>query len=124
MNILGILRDGLDSIWQTFGTGTGAALVPVTYIRIVRQPYMPGGRVERVETSYPIARIALLDYDLEMNPRTDIAVSDKQALIRASDIPFRPSVDDRIIEEDGTEWIVRGLSGDARIYHDLQLRKR
>jgi hypothetical protein len=124
MNILGMLQDGLDSIWQSFGTGTGAVLVPVTYIRITRQPYAPGGRVTVVETSYPIARIALLDYDLEMNPRTDIAVSDKQALIRASDIPFRPAVDDRIIEEDGTEWIVRGLSGDTRIYHDLQLRKR
>ena len=124
MNILGILKDGLDSIWQTFGTGMGAVLVPVTYIRITRQAYRPGGRVEHVETSHPIARIALLDYDLEMNPRTDIAVSDKQALIRASDIPFRPSVDDRIVEEDGTEWIVRGLSGDTRIYHDLQIRKR
>jgi hypothetical protein len=124
MNILGILQDGLDSLWTIFGTGTGMVLVPVTYIRITRQAYRPGGRVEHVEVSHPIDRVALLDYDLEMNPRTDIAVSDKQALIRASDIPFRPSVDDRIIEGDGTEWIVRGLSGDTRIYHDLQLRKR
>jgi hypothetical protein len=124
MNILGILKDGLDSIWQTFGTGPGKVLVPVTYIRVTRQAYRPGGRVEHVEISYPIDRIALLDYDLAMNPRTDIAISDKQALIRATDIPFRPSVDDRIIEEDGTEWIVRGLSGETRIYHDLQLRKR
>jgi len=124
MNILGILKDGLDSIWQSFGTGSGAALVPVDYIRISRAAYRPGGRVDVVETVHPIPRIALLDYDLTMNPRTDIAVSDKQAIIRASDIPFRPSVDDRIREEDGTEWTVRGLSGDTRIYHDLQLRKR
>lgn len=124
MDILKTLRDGLDSIWSAFGSMPGAVLVPVTYIRVTRTQYRPGGRVETTDTEYPIDRIALLDYDLTMNPRTDIAVSDKQAIIRAKDIPFRPAVDDRIREGDGTEWNVRALSGDVRIYHDLQVRKR
>lgn len=124
MNLLQIFRDGMASIWQIFGAMPGAVFVPVTYIRVTRTPYRPGGRVETVETTHPINSIALLDYDLTMNPRTDIAVSDKQAIIQASDIPFSPAPDDRIVEEDGTEWTIRGISGDKRIYHDLQLRKR
>jgi hypothetical protein len=124
MDLLQTFRNGMASIWQAFGTMPGAILVPVTYIRVTRTAYRPGGRVETVETPHEIPRIALLDYDLTMNPRTDIAVSDKQAIIQASDIPFSPAPDDRIVEADGTEWTIRGISGDKRIYHDLQLRKR
>ena len=124
MNVLQTLKDGLASIWQIFGAVPGAVLVPVTYVRVARAPYVPGGRVVVTETEYSIPRIALIDYDLAANPRTDIAVSDKQAIIRASDLTFRPSLDDRIREADGTEWTVRAVSGFSEIYHDLQVRRR
>lgn len=124
MDLLRLFEDGLEQLWQTFGAQQGGLLVPVIYIRISRDPYQPGGRVVNTTTQYPIPRVALLDYDLTMNPRTDIQVSDKQCIIRAKHIPFRPSLNDRIREADGTEWNVMGLSGDVRLYHDLQLRKR
>jgi hypothetical protein len=124
VNLLQIFEDGMASIWQVFGTQPGAVLKPVTYIRVTRSGYAPGGRVETVEAEHPIPLVALLDYDLAMNPRTDIAVSDKNAIIQAKDIPFKPQIDDRIRESDGTVWNVRAVSGFSEIYHDLQLRKR
>ena len=99
-------------------------MVPVTYIRVERSTYAPGGRVVNTETEHPIARVALNDYDLTMNPRTDIAVSYKQALIRASDITFEPKSDDRIVEQNGRTWTVRAVSGESRVYWDLQLKRR
>lgn len=124
MDLLRLFRDGLDQLWKTFGSQQGGVLVPVTYIRVTRDPYQPGGRVVNTTSLHPIPRVALLDYDLTMNPRTDIQVSDKQCIIRAKDIAFKPSLSDRVREADGTEWSVMGLSGETRIYHDLQLRKR
>lgn len=120
VDILALAKSGLDTIWVEAST----YLVPVTYIRVTRSPYAPGGRVVNTETQHPINRIMLADYDLQMNPRTDIAVSDKNAIIRAKDLPFNPSVGDRIVEADGTEWSVQALGGDTRVYHDLQVRKR
>lgn len=124
MDLIRLFEDGLEQLWQTFGAQQGGVLVPVVYVRIARDPYQPGGRVVNTTTLHPIPRVALLDYDLTMNPRTDIQVSDKQCIIRAKHITFRPSLSDRIREADGTEWNVVGLSGDVRLYHDLQLRKR
>lgn len=124
MDIIKLLNDTRDSIWNIFGTGSGAYMVPVTYIRVERSTYAPGGRVVNTETEHPIARVALNDYDLTMNPRTDIAVSYKQALIRASDITFEPKSDDRIVEQNGRTWTVRAVSGESRVYWDLQLKRR
>lgn len=122
MNLLKVFQDALASMWVTFGNGN--LLFPVTYIHITRQPYVPGGRVVVSENPHPINEVALVDYDLQMNPRTDIAVSDKNCFIKYSDLPFKLSVDDRVIEGDGTEWTVRGIGGFTPVYHDLQLRKR
>lgn len=124
MDIIKLFNDTRDSIWSIFGTGSGAYMVPVIYIRVERSAYAPGGRVVNTETQHPIARVALNDYDLTMNPRTDIAVSDKQALIRTSDIAFEPKADDRIVEQNGRTWTVRAVSGESRVYWDLQLKRR
>lgn len=124
MDILGTLRNGLDLMWSLFGTNPGAVLIPVTYIRVNRSAYAPGGRVVNTETLHPIDRVMMSDYDLAMNPRTDILVSDKNLIIRSSDIPFKPNVSDRVREEDGTEWSIVTAGGYEPVYHDLQVRKR
>lgn len=118
MSVLGQIRSGLDLAWSALGD----AKVSVQYVKIARGSYNPAtGAVAQTKTVTTLD-VGLVDYSDGIRRNDDVQSGDRRALIRAKDLAGKPGDGDLLVEADGTTWSVVKVSGDSRIYWDLQVR--
>jgi len=118
MTLLDQLKTGIDAAWMRIAD----LLQEAEYIKITRSSFDPiSGVVSQTSTITRIL-VGLVDYTASTRPGSDIEAGDRRALIRAADLPTTPTPGDLLAVDDQT-WTVIRVSGDPRLFHDLQIRR-
>jgi hypothetical protein len=118
MTLMNVLKIQMDKAWLMISD----LLVQGEYIAISRSSYDPTTGTVSQTSTITRTMVALVDYERGTRQGSDVESGDRRALIRASDLPGTPSPGD-LLAVDGVTWTVIQVSGDARLFHDLQVRR-